>query len=154
MREESFGALSALPGVAQVLMPQPAPDGVTLDAAAGLTPFGAVHDLDEAETVAEYFRQQKVDGLVLCPLDFGDERSAAKIAEKLGVPVLLYATKEPAGAGRPGHGAAVRLLLRQPLDGFGALPPQDPVPLTRASSSPMSRSLPQRQIRSSARSRW
>jgi L-fucose isomerase-like protein len=33
--------------------------------------------------------------LILCPLDFGDERSAAKIAEKLGVPVLLYATKEP-----------------------------------------------------------
>jgi len=36
-----------------------------------------------------------VDGLVLCPLDFGDERSACKIAEKLRVPVLLYATKEP-----------------------------------------------------------
>lgn len=101
MREESFRGLSALPGVAQVFMPQPAPDGVTLDAGAGLTPFGAVHDLDEAETVAEYFRQQKVDGLVLCPLDFGDERSAAKIAEKLGVPVLLYATKEPAGLEGP-----------------------------------------------------
>ena len=33
--------------------------------------------------------------MILCPLDFGDERSAAKIAEKLDVPVLLYATKEP-----------------------------------------------------------
>jgi L-fucose isomerase-like protein len=101
MREESFRTLSALPGVAQVLMPQLAADGVTLDAAAGLTPFGAVHDLDEAETVAEFFRQQRVDGLVLCPLDFGDERSAAKIAEKLGVPVLLYATKEPVGLAGP-----------------------------------------------------
>lgn len=101
MREDSYRALSALPGVAQVVMPQPAADGATADAERGLTPFGAVHDLDEAEAVAEYFRQQKIDGLVLCPLDFGDERSAAKIAEKLGVPVLLYATKEPAGLPGP-----------------------------------------------------
>ncbi len=101
MREDSYRALAALPGVERVVMPQPAADGKTLDAAAGLTPFGAVHDLDEAETVAEYFRQQGVDGLVLCPLDFGDERSAAKVAEKLGVPVLLYATKEPAGLPGP-----------------------------------------------------
>ena len=101
MREDSFKALSALPGVAQVVMPQPSPDEKTLDAEKGLTPFGAVHDLDEAETIAEYFRQQKIDALVLCPLDFGDERSAAKIAEKLGVPVLLYATKEPAGLAGP-----------------------------------------------------
>jgi len=95
MREDSYRALAALPGVERVVMPQPTPDGKMLDAAAGLTPFGAVHDLDEAETVAEYFRRQGVDGLVFCPLDFGDERSAAKVAEKLGVPVLLYATKEP-----------------------------------------------------------
>jgi L-fucose isomerase-like protein len=101
MREDSFHALRAMPGVAQVVMPQPSPDGKTLDPDQGFTPFGAVHDLDEAETVAEYFRQQKVDGLALCPLDFGDERSAAKIAEKLGVPVLLYATKEPAGLPGP-----------------------------------------------------
>lgn len=101
MREDSFRALSAMPGVAQVVMPQPSADGKTLDPERGLTPFGAVHDLDEAETVAEFFRQQRVDGLVLCPLDFGDERSAAKIAEKLGAPTLLYATKEPAGLPGP-----------------------------------------------------
>jgi L-fucose isomerase-like protein len=101
MREDSFKALSVLPGVAQVVMPQPSPDEKTLDADKGLTPFGAVHDLDEAETIAAYFGMQKVDALVLCPLDFGDERSAAKIAEKLGVPVLLYATKEPAGLAGP-----------------------------------------------------
>ncbi|MBC7236194.1 MAG: glycosyltransferase [Chloroflexi bacterium] len=46
---------------------------------------------DETATVAA----QKIDGLILCPLDFGDERSAAKVAERLRVPVLLYATKEP-----------------------------------------------------------
>jgi L-fucose isomerase-like protein len=101
MREESFRALSALSGVAQVVMPQPSPDGRTLDADKGLTPFGAVHDLDEAEAVVDYFRSQRVDALALCPLDFGDERSAGKVAEKLGVPVLLYATKEPAGLDGP-----------------------------------------------------
>ncbi len=101
MREESLRALSALSGVEQVVAPRPAADGKSVDPATGLTPFGAVHDLDEAEAVAEYFRRQEVDGLVLCPLDFGDERSAAKIAEKLRVPVLLYATREPAGLPGP-----------------------------------------------------
>jgi len=42
--------------------------------------------------------------LIICALNFGDERSAAKIAEKLGVPVLLYATKEPPAFEDPGMG--------------------------------------------------
>jgi len=36
-----------------------------------------------------------VDGLILCSLNFGDERSCSLIAQKLGVPVLVVATKEP-----------------------------------------------------------
>ena len=36
-----------------------------------------------------------MDGLILCSLNFGDERSCSIIAEKLGVPVLVIATKEP-----------------------------------------------------------
>ncbi len=94
MRDDSLAALSQLQGV-QIVTPQPSPDSQTIDAAQGLTPHGMVHSLDEGEAIAGYFAAQKVDGLVLCPLDFGDERSAAKIAEKLGVPVLLYATQEP-----------------------------------------------------------
>jgi len=54
-----------------------------------------VCNLDQADAVAEYFSRQKVDGIIICALNFGYERSAAKIAEKLRVPVLLYATKEP-----------------------------------------------------------
>jgi L-fucose isomerase-like protein len=88
MRRESLAALAALPSV-EVLTPQGAPGEE------GYTPHGAVHDLDEAEAVAEFFARHGVDGLVLCPLDFGDERSACKIAERLRLPVLLYATKEP-----------------------------------------------------------
>jgi L-fucose isomerase-like protein len=94
MRNDSLAAFAKLEGM-EVVVPQPAPDGSTLDSEKGYTPHGAVRDLDQAEVVAEHFMRQKVDGLILCPLDFGDERSAAKIAEKLKVPVLLYATKEP-----------------------------------------------------------
>jgi L-fucose isomerase-like protein len=63
-----------------------------------------VASLDEADAVADYFAANKVDALILCPLDFGDERSAAKVAEKLRVPVLLYATKEPPAPDEPGMG--------------------------------------------------
>ena len=101
MRNDSMATFSQVTGMA-VIVPRPSPDGDTLDAEKGLTPDGMVHTLDEAEAVAEYFARSKVDGLILCPLDFGDERSAAKIAEKLGVPVLLYATKEPPSRDDPG----------------------------------------------------
>jgi L-fucose isomerase-like protein len=94
MREDSLAALAGIEGL-EVVVPQPGPDGETIDPIAGYTPHGAVCNLDEGEAVAEYFMRAKIDGLILCPLDFGDERSAAKIAEKLRVPVLLYATKEP-----------------------------------------------------------
>jgi L-fucose isomerase-like protein len=101
MRNDSLAAFAQIEGM-EVVVPQPSPDGVTLDVEKGLTPHGTVSKLDEAEVVAEYFKRQKIDGLILCPLDFGDERSAVKIAELLDVPVLLYATKEPAGRDDPG----------------------------------------------------
>jgi L-fucose isomerase-like protein len=101
MRDDSLATFAKVEGM-QVVVPQPSPDGETLDAIKGYTPHGMVHSLDEAEVVAEYFVAQKVDGLILCPLDFGDERSAAKVAERLDVPVLLYATKEPPGLDDPG----------------------------------------------------
>ena len=103
MRDESLAVFAKLP-LLQVVVPQEGPDGLMVDAERGYTPHGMVTDLDQAEAVAEYFARQKVEGLILCPLDFGDERSAAKIAEKLGVPVLLYATKEPPAPDEPGLG--------------------------------------------------
>jgi L-fucose isomerase-like protein len=101
MRNDSLAAFAQIEGM-DVVVPQPSPDGVSLDVEKGLTPHGTVSKLDEAEVVAEYFQREKIDGLILCPLDFGDERSAVKIAELLGVPVLLYATKEPPGRDDPG----------------------------------------------------
>lgn len=101
MRNDSLNVFSKLKGM-EVIVPQPSPDGKSLDPEKGYTPHGAVNNLDQAETIAEYFISQKVDGLILCPLDFGDERSAAKVAEKLKIPVLLYATKEPPAQDDPG----------------------------------------------------
>lgn len=60
-------------------------------------PEGAVNTLDHAEILADFFIARKVQTLVVCPLDFGDERTVSKIAERLRVPLMLYATKEPPG---------------------------------------------------------
>ena len=95
MREQSLAALAKVEGL-EVIVPQPPPAGSSgLDPVHGYCPHGAVHTLDEAEVVAEYFQREKVDGIIICALNFGDERSACKVAEKLRVPTLLYATKEP-----------------------------------------------------------
>jgi L-fucose isomerase-like protein len=103
MRDDSLAAFARVAGL-EVVVPQPAPDGAGVDANRGYTPHGMVASLDEAEAVAEYFAGRRVDALILCPLDFGDERSAAKVAERLQVPVLLYATKEPPAPDEPGMG--------------------------------------------------
>ncbi|NSW52627.1 MAG: hypothetical protein HPY85_09005 [Anaerolineae bacterium] len=57
--------------------------------------LGAVNTLDQAETLSDFFLARKVQALVVCPLDFGDERTVSKIAERLRVPLMLYAAKEP-----------------------------------------------------------
>jgi L-fucose isomerase-like protein len=95
MRKEGLEALREIPGV-QVIAPEPCPEDPTrIDAQKGYIPDGAVWNFEQAEALAEYFTREKVDALVIAALDFGDERSSAKVAEKLGVPVLLYATREP-----------------------------------------------------------
>lgn len=94
MRNDSLAAFAKIPGL-KVVAPQPSGDDATIDAERGLVPHGLVRTLDQAEAMATYFARQGVDALIVCPVDFGDERSAAKIAEILRVPVLLFATKEP-----------------------------------------------------------
>jgi L-fucose isomerase-like protein len=94
MRREALDLLSQVPNL-EVVAPQIAADGKTTDAALGCTPDGAISNLNQGEAMAEYFAAQKVDGLIIGNLNFGDERSSSKIVEKLKVPVMLYATKEP-----------------------------------------------------------
>jgi L-fucose isomerase-like protein len=95
MRSDGLAALAKMEGV-KSLAPQANPQGApAIDPQLGYTPDGIIANLDQGEAMAEFFQREKVDGLVICALNFGDERSAAKIAEKLNVPVLLYATREP-----------------------------------------------------------
>jgi L-fucose isomerase-like protein len=95
LRRQALAVLPNVPGLELVAPGVHPTDARTLDPDAGYTPDGAVYHLDHAEALAEYFARQHVDGLLIAALNFGDERSAVKIAEKLGRPVLLYATKEP-----------------------------------------------------------
>lgn len=94
MRVDCLKTLQGLPGC-EVFAPTASPDGVAADARYGQIEHAAIHNLDEAEALAAWFKAQAVDALVICPTDFGDERATAKVAEKLGVPSLLMATKEP-----------------------------------------------------------
>ena len=43
------------------------------------------------ESLAATFRREGVDGLILSPLVFGDERSAVQVAEQMGLPELRAA---------------------------------------------------------------
>lgn len=103
MRDESTAAIARTPGV-EVVGATPSPDDKSLDASTGQVPFGSVQTLDQAETLAAYFHGQSLDALVVCPLDFGDERAAAKVAERLALPVFLYATREPPAETGPSLG--------------------------------------------------
>jgi L-fucose isomerase-like protein len=101
MRAEALAAFRKITGL-QIVAPTPCPDDdKQVDTLHGYTPAGMVGNLDQGEAVAEYFMQQKVDGIIIGALDFGDERSTAKVAEKLRVPALLYATKEPPAPDAP-----------------------------------------------------
>jgi L-fucose isomerase-like protein len=119
MLKDSIKALKAIKGL-ELIVPKASPDDKTIDAAKGEIPFGGLVNLDQAEALAEYFAAQKVDGLIIVALDFGDERSSAKVAEKLGVPTLLFATKEPpanedAGLGRQSDAYCGNLALATAL---------------------------------------
>jgi L-fucose isomerase-like protein len=95
MREEAIQTLSQFQDI-ELIFPSPLPEEEPpLKASQRLTPHGCVCNLNEAEQLTAYFKQEEVDGIIIAALNFGDERSAVKVAERLGVPVLLYATKEP-----------------------------------------------------------
>lgn len=61
----------------------------------GLTKNGLVRDDDDAKKVIELFTSQKVQGLILGTMTFGDEVAGASIAQALRVPALVFGTKEP-----------------------------------------------------------
>ena len=59
------------------------------------TPQGLVRSDADAARVVDLFQKKEVDGIILGAVTFGDEISAAAIAERLQpLPVLLFSTKE------------------------------------------------------------
>lgn len=84
-REEVLAQCEAL-NIAPVLLPFEA------------TPNGAVQSLEDARLYAEHFRAHadRIDGLVICLPNFGDEIAVAELVNraKLDVPILLQACND------------------------------------------------------------
>ena len=83
LRERCIRALEGVPAVELVY---PSTD---------LILNGLVRDDATAEATIALFREQQVEGVVIGTMTFGDEVSAVSVAEALGVPVLVFGTKEP-----------------------------------------------------------
>jgi len=82
MRDRCLKAMSDIPGVEWVV---PSPD---------LTERGLVRDDQDAEKAVDLFAESDIDGLVIGTMTFGDEVSCAEVASQMGVPTLLFGTKE------------------------------------------------------------
>lgn len=59
------------------------------------TKLGLVSDDEDAEAVAELFEKERVDGIAIAALTFGDELAGARVVELVRKPTVIYATKEP-----------------------------------------------------------
>jgi L-fucose isomerase-like protein len=84
MRRRSLQALSQVEGL-EIVVPD---ENWTLN--------GLVRDDNDAEAVIDLFSNAGVSGVIIGAMTFGDEISAVSVAEALGVPVLLFGTKEGA----------------------------------------------------------
>lgn len=60
-----------------------------------LTKNGLVRDDEDADKTIELFRSQKVHGLIIGTMTFGDEIAGISVAQALRLPVLVFGTKEP-----------------------------------------------------------
>jgi L-fucose isomerase-like protein len=77
-----------------------------------LTPGGLVSGEQDALAAAAMFERERVDGIVLAVLGYGDEKSALAVVERFkGLPVLLLAMKEPVPSGGFLQGASVGGML-------------------------------------------
>lgn len=56
---------------------------------------GLVRNDSDASKTIELFKSQGIHGLVLGTMTFGDEIAGSSIAQALGVPTLVFGTKEP-----------------------------------------------------------
>ena len=82
MRHRTLDALSKVEGL-EVVVPDE-----------NWTQNGLVRDDNDAEAVVDLFTSAGVSGVIIGTMTFGDEISAVSVAEAMGVPVLLFGTKE------------------------------------------------------------
>ncbi|MFA5079246.1 MAG: hypothetical protein WC541_07165 [Dehalococcoidia bacterium] len=83
MRKRCLDALSRIKGL-KVIVPD-----------ARLTPGGLVSDDSDADKAIKLFREEKIDGLVIGTMTFGDEVSALAVASAFrDTPIMLFGTKE------------------------------------------------------------
>jgi len=83
VRKRCLGALSSVKGLEVIV-----PDGK-------LTPGGLVRDDSDADKTIRLFQDEKIDGLIIGTMTFGDEVSALAVASAFrDLPILLFGTKE------------------------------------------------------------
>jgi len=82
MRRRSLEALAQVEGLEVVV-----PDD-------NWTQNGLVRDDSDADAVIDLFSNAGISGVIIGTMTFGDELSAISVAEALGVPILLFGTKE------------------------------------------------------------
>ncbi len=59
-----------------------------------INPEGLLYDDNDVSLIAEKFLREQVDGLFLAHCNFGTEYAAARLAKRLGVPVLLWGPRD------------------------------------------------------------
>ncbi len=62
-----------------------------------LTRYGAVESMAEGKIFADFLAKEKVDGVVICLPNFGDETGAATACRDAGVPILIQAYPDEVG---------------------------------------------------------
>ena len=72
---------------------------IELADAAPLLPDGMLWDNADVEKVAAFLEEKHADALFLPHCNFGQEEAAAKLAARLGRPVLLWGPRDPAPEG-------------------------------------------------------
>lgn len=55
---------------------------------------GLLRKPEDCEAVVEYFKEEKIDALMIANCNFGEERCASEVAKKLGVPTLLWGPRD------------------------------------------------------------
>jgi L-fucose isomerase-like protein len=62
-----------------------------------LTRYGAIESLAEGKIFADFLAKERVDGVVICLPNFGDETGAATACRDAGVPILIQAYPDEVG---------------------------------------------------------